>query len=392
MPKHRLSLAHPCLPLCALILFAERAAAQQSSAQIAIAGGTATDQRGIRSNALSIAPNISFAPNSRVLLELGAVATRFATETWSLGVGGSFSGRDPIGSNGALTLNASTNASRLQSASVASFVQGDLTPALELRVRQLTLFGGARVAGGFTSESTRQSTLPVGSPRSSSVTSTRSGAGPLFGALLSFAGRDGSTLQVGAREDRLRVAGTAITDRTLTATLRRNPLAISASAGIRRASDERASYSSASVSLALTPTASIDVAVGQYASNRLLGTPAGDYMSAGVAFYLGRARDHSLPVARDAPEIPRGVTRLAIRARDADRVEVAGDFNEWKPAPATRAANGVWYADLNIPPGQYRYAFRINGVEWRVPNGAIAVQDEFGGKSAWLTVSDAGSR
>jgi hypothetical protein len=46
----------------------------------------------------------------------------------------------------------------------------------------------------------------------------------------------------------------------------------------------------------------------------------------------------------------------------------------------------VWYADLKIPPGQYRYAFRVNGIEWRVPDGATAVKDDFGGKSAWLTV------
>ena len=72
-------------------------------------------------------------------------------------------------------------------------------------------------------------------------------------------------------------------------------------------------------------------------------------------------------------------------------MDVAGDFNEWTPVPATRAANGVWYADLRIAPGQYRYAFRVNGKEWRLPHGATAVDDGFGGKSAWLTVQQASS-
>jgi hypothetical protein len=54
----------------------------------------------------------------------------------------------------------------------------------------------------------------------------------------------------------------------------------------------------------------------------------------------------------------------------------------------TRASNGVWFADLRIPPGQYRYAFRVNGTTWMVPDGAQAVDDGFGGKSAWLTVGD----
>jgi len=83
----------------------------------------------------------------------------------------------------------------------------------------------------------------------------------------------------------------------------------------------------------------------------------------------------------------RGITRLSIRADDAQTVEVAGEFNQWTFVSAKRAANGVWFADLRIPPGQYRYAFRINGTEWRVPEGVTAAEDEFGGKSAWLTVT-----
>ena len=46
----------------------------------------------------------------------------------------------------------------------------------------------------------------------------------------------------------------------------------------------------------------------------------------------------------------------------------------------------VWFVDLNIPPGQYRYAFRVDGAAWKVPAGAAVVDDDFGGKSAWLTV------
>jgi len=58
---------------------------------------------------------------------------------------------------------------------------------------------------------------------------------------------------------------------------------------------------------------------------------------------------------------------------------------------ATRASNGVWFADIRILPGQYRYAFRIDGTTWMVPDGAEAVNDGFGGKSAWLIVSDSPS-
>jgi hypothetical protein len=67
-------------------------------------------------------------------------------------------------------------------------------------------------------------------------------------------------------------------------------------------------------------------------------------------------------------------------------VEVAGDWNHWRPVPLTRGNNGVWYGDFAIAPGLYRYAFRINGTVWEVPEGVAAVNDGFGGKSAWLSV------
>ena len=81
-----------------------------------------------------------------------------------------------------------------------------------------------------------------------------------------------------------------------------------------------------------------------------------------------------------------GLTRLSIRAVKAECVEVAGDWNQWRPVVLARASNGVWYADLSIPPGEYRYAFRIDGKKWDVPKGVAAVNDGFGGRSAWLSV------
>jgi len=67
-------------------------------------------------------------------------------------------------------------------------------------------------------------------------------------------------------------------------------------------------------------------------------------------------------------------------------VEVAGDWDSWTLAPATRASNGVWYVDLSLKAGEYRYAFFVDGKEWRVPEGTVAVDDGFGGKSAYVTV------
>ena len=348
--------------LFAIAAAGHRANAQDATTQIALTGGVATDQRGVRSNALGVAPSVSFAPSSKVSIQLGGNATRFASETFSLGAGSSVSGQDPIGRFAALTLTGSGSGSRLQGASSAVFAQADVVPALELRLSHLTLFGGLRAATGGATQETQPS-LPVGGVRGSTASTSNSGVGPVFGGVLMFGDME-KTLRLGAREERLRIAGATVPERTL----------------------------SAALSVALTPVVSLDVNAGRYDGNRLIGTPAGDYVSAGISFRIGRPREPSLPAARGARPQPAGTTRLSIRAVDAQRVEIAGDFNEWTPRAATRAANGVWYADLTIPPGQYRYAFRVNGAEWRVPDGATAVDDGFGGKSAWLTVSDARSR
>src|SRR5439155_4056224 len=125
---------------------------------------------------------------------------------------------------------------------------------------------------------------------------------------------------------------------------------------------------------------------GSYPSNRLIGTPAGRYLNLGLSLRTGRSSPaETAPDGAAAPMF--GFTRLAIRAEDTKRVDVAGDFTNWKPIAARRASNGVWFVDLRIPSGQYRYAFRVDGNTWQIPEGATAVDDDFGGKSAWLIVS-----
>jgi hypothetical protein len=138
--------------------------------------------------------------------------------------------------------------------------------------------------------------------------------------------------------------------------------------------------------IAVRPTVILQLSAGSYPSNPMFGTAGGRFVNAGVTLRLGRAASAMpAPAGVAAPE--RGMTRVSIRAADAKRVELAGDFNKWQPIAARRAGNGVWYVDLTLPPGEYRYAFRIDEKEWRVPEGVAAADDEFGGKSAWLTVS-----
>jgi 1,4-alpha-glucan branching enzyme len=92
------------------------------------------------------------------------------------------------------------------------------------------------------------------------------------------------------------------------------------------------------------------------------------------------------PVVRGAPPVPSGTTRLVLAAPRARRVTVAGDWNGWAATPAMRGSDGHWYVDLRLPRGEYRYAFKVDGERWAVPDGAVTVDDGFGGRSALLTV------
>jgi 1,4-alpha-glucan branching enzyme len=144
-------------------------------------------------------------------------------------------------------------------------------------------------------------------------------------------------------------------------------------------------HGSAGIAIPVAPAIALQLAAGRYPPNAMLGTAAGKFVNAGISMSFGR-RGGAMPEPIGVPKPMYGMTRIAIRAKDATRVELGGDFNKWQLAPTTRAVGGVWYADLALPPGDYRYAFRIDGKEWRVPEGVAAADDEFGGKTAWLTV------
>jgi 1,4-alpha-glucan branching enzyme len=48
----------------------------------------------------------------------------------------------------------------------------------------------------------------------------------------------------------------------------------------------------------------------------------------------------------------------------ASKVEVAGEFSNWKTVPMTKDAAGVWTKTIYLKPGQYGYKFIVNGSEW----------------------------
>ncbi len=87
--------------------------------------------------------------------------------------------------------------------------------------------------------------------------------------------------------------------------------------------------------------------------------------------------------------------QFVLVAPQAASVALVGDFNDWDPARSpmqTAHGGGVWATVVRLAPGRYRYAFLVNGVEWRAdPSAPAAKDDEFGTPSSVVTVGGRGS-
>lgn len=85
-------------------------------------------------------------------------------------------------------------------------------------------------------------------------------------------------------------------------------------------------------------------------------------------------------------------TQFVLVAPDAQSVALVGDFNDWS-ASATRLVrqpgDGVWWVTVALPPGRYRYAFIVDGDNWRSDPNAPTVEDEFGGSNSVVTIGGA---
>jgi hypothetical protein len=265
-----------------------------------------------------------------------------------------------------------------------SYAAADLTPSLEIKRGSVKIFGGARLGVAATSSTLGALVGPI--PTASRSTASQSAATGIGGISVSAVTANGEIASVGYRGEAGRVAGAAQTDHALNGAVANSRIMVAASLGRRDRLGAATLHGSGTLGVAMTRTVMLQVSAGNYPSNAMLGTAAGKFVTAGLAMRLGRTPG-TMPAPSNIPAPAPGRTRVSIRASDASRVELAGDFNKWQPIAATRADNGVWYVDLALPPGKYRYAFRVNGKEWRVPEGVAAVDDEFGGKSAWLKVS-----
>jgi hypothetical protein len=374
--------------LASLATVTRTAESQSTVGQIAASAGSATDERGVRSDAVTLAPTVVFTPGVNSNFVLGASATRFANTAWQIGASAAVNARTPSTAGFALVFNGSGNAA--QASFNATFAQADATPSVQFSAGPLTLIGGAHAATGYTAVTAQSSSAPLLPSTTQLVSQTRTSLAPSYGGELRLGANSPVSALLSFRTEAARVGGMVVTDDLAGATFSFGGATLSAIAGHRDAPDEQVDFASGSASIPLTSMLSLTLAGGKYPSNRLTGAAGGRFFSTGFAMRVGGARAvASLPQPAGVPRAQAEFTRLAIRAPDASRVEVAGDWNGWTLVSAARAPNGVWYADLPLAAGEYRYAFLVDGTEWRVPQGVVAVDDGFGGKAAFVTVRTA---
>jgi hypothetical protein len=111
----------------------------------------------------------------------------------------------------------------------------------------------------------------------------------------------------------------------------------------------------------------------------------GSMASLGASVRLGSARRYAAPVPASYEH---GQAVIRLRAQDVSGApRIAGDFNDWQPAPMT-AAGRDWTIRLSLEPGVYHYAFVAGDGTWFVPESTPGRRsDGMGGYVAVLVVS-----
>ena len=171
--------------------------------------------------------------------------------------------------------------------------------------------------------------------------------------------------------------------------------------GLPTVAGSASTWGSLSATIWLNERFALVAGAGSYPVDFTQGFPGGRFVSAGVRMAIGRSdRGSSSTVTRSdntgaaargeasgasesiaAFTVEHGTgeeVTLRVRAPEASRVQVAGDFTNWEVVPFTRAADGWWVVILPIPSGTHQLNVRLDGSAWLVPPGLTTITDESG--------------
>jgi hypothetical protein len=121
--------------------------------------------------------------------------------------------------------------------------------------------------------------------------------------------------------------------------------------------------------------------------------PGGRYTTLGLRLTFGTrspAKSAREPTAAAPSAAPASLIvadrRLRIQGPLARSAEVMGDFTNWEPRPMAQLSAGSWTLPGELSPGVHHLNVRFDGGPWLVPEGAIAVDDGFGGRAGMVVV------
>jgi 1,4-alpha-glucan branching enzyme len=80
---------------------------------------------------------------------------------------------------------------------------------------------------------------------------------------------------------------------------------------------------------------------------------------------------------------------FTVEAPHALQVQIAGDFNDWKPERTIMKPEGrLWRTTLMLDPGRYRYRYVIDG-EWLTdPMNPLVEPSPFSGNDSLLVLEE----
>ncbi len=189
---------------------------------------------------------------------------------------------------------------------------------------------------------------------------------------------------VGTAGDSLRYA-----DWTVGLGWRDSSLSLGVSGGVRAGDLATDPWWQLRLDAGVAPWAAVEASAGWYPRD-LTGFTAGRFATVGVRLAVLRAPRASL-AASDAfhPErLSASRVRLVLRLDGVRSVALAGEWNDWVPAPMRRDHSGRWIAVIAVRPGVYRCALLVDGARWVVPPGVPKADDDFGGQVGLLIVPE----
>lgn len=93
-----------------------------------------------------------------------------------------------------------------------------------------------------------------------------------------------------------------------------------------------------------------------------------------------------LPVApQESPKTP---YRFVVYRPDVSRVEITGSFTGWNTVSMRKVGDsGYWEHTLNLPQGEHRFAYLLNGDE-RLPDPTVPMRekDDFGSENSVISI------